>query len=233
MGRRARVVLPGCAHHVTQRGNHQQDVFFCDTDRRMYIALLRDHARKAGLRVLAYCLMMNHVHIVAVPEHLGSLARGLGRVHNDYSRWLQIRQRRTGHLWQNRFFSCALDEPHLAQTLRYVELNPVRAKLVSDPYDWEWSSARARIDGTDAKQVIAAADLGPYVGADGRRVLEQGWKSTEFELRLREATRVGRPVGDEAFLCGAEQQMGHSLRPLKRGRKPRVCPTADRELVFA
>jgi putative transposase len=218
---------------VTQRGNHQQDVFFCDTDRMMYMALLRDHAHKAGLRVLAYCLMMNHVHIVAVPEHPDSLARGLGRVHNDYSRWLQIRQRRTGHLWQNRFFSCALDEAHLAQTLRYVELNPVRAKLVPDACDWEWSSARARIGGADAKRVIADADLGPHVGADWKRVLEQGWKSTEFELRLREATRAGRPIGDETFLCGAEQQVGHSLRPLKRGRKPRLCPTANGEFAFA
>jgi REP-associated tyrosine transposase len=218
MRRAARVVLPGCAHHITQRGNHQQDVFFCDSDRAVYVALLRHHAQKAGMRILGYCLMTNHVHLVTTPERPNSLAAGLGRLHNDYARWLHVRQGRTGHLWQNRFFSCPLSESHLAEVLRYVELNPVRAKLVRQARDWEWSSARARIEGEDPNQVIAPVDLHP-TGTAWSQVLEQGWKAAEFEIRLRAATRVGRPFGDDAFLETAEQQTGRRLRPLKPGRK--------------
>ena len=228
MGRAARVVLPGCAHHVTQRGNHQQDVFFCDTDRDLYVALLRDQANKAGLRILGYCLMTNHIHLVTTPERPNSLAAGLGRVHNDYARWLHVRQGRTGHLWQNRFFSCPLSESHLAEVLRYVELNPVRAKLVRQARDWEWSSARARIEGEDPKQLIARVDLNPS-GTAWNQVLEQGWKAAEFEMRLREATRAGRPFGDDAFLERAEEQAGRRLRPLKRGRKTRHNRPTDGE----
>ncbi len=233
MGRSARLVLPGCAHHVTQRGNHQQDVFLCDADRSLYLSLLRDSSEKAGFRILAFCLMTNHVHLVVVPERTDSLAKGLGRVHNDYARWLQIRQRRRGHLWQNRFFSCPLSDGHLVETLRYVEVNPVRAKLVSDPCDWAWSSARARITGTDRAGLIAHPDLGPSIGSDWQRVLDQGWKAATFDARLRESTRVGRPFGDESFLQDAEQQVGRSLRPKQRGRKAKPSLTVTRELGIA
>src|SRR4051812_25751941 len=144
MATRARVVLPGCAHHVTQRGNHQEKVFFCDADHTIYLALLRDYAQRTGMQILGYCLMPNHVHLVLIPGRADSLAKGLGRVHNEYSRWLHIRQRLTGHLWQNRFFSCPLSENHLSAVLRYVERNPIRANLVDDAFAWRWSSARAR-----------------------------------------------------------------------------------------
>jgi putative transposase len=198
----------------------------------VYLALLRDHASKAGVRILGYCLMANHVHLVATPERPNSLAAGLGRLHNDYARWLHVRQRRAGHLWQNRFFSCPLSESHLAQVLRYVELNPVRAKLVRQATDWEWSSARARIEGEDARQLIGAADLNLY-STRWNEVLEQGWKAAEFEMRLREATRVGRPLGDHAFLDAAEKQAGRRLRPLKRGRKPKSEPQAIEQSCFS
>jgi putative transposase len=222
MGRRARVVLPGQAHHITQRGNQRQNVFLSDSDRRMYLRLLRDHARRAELWILGYCLMTNHVHLVAIPERADSLAKGLGRTHNDYARWLHVGQGQTGHLWQNRFFSCPLDQTHLAEALRYVETNPVRAGLVENVWTWEWSSAPARIGGRDPHNLIhTTAFGGEYGGEDWKRVLEAGWSEAALWKRIREATQTGRPFGTEAFLDAAEREIGHSLRPAKRGPKPK------------
>ena len=84
--------MPGIPHHVTQRGNHHQNVFFRDSDRELYLGILRDNCSRHGSRVLAYCLMTNHVHLVLVPEDDHSLAKGLGRTHNDYARWIHVRE---------------------------------------------------------------------------------------------------------------------------------------------
>ena len=105
MPRQRRVVLPGRPHHITQRGNNRRDVFFEDSDRELYLSLLREYAAKYQVEILGYCLMTNHVHLIAVPADATGPAKAIGRVHNDYARWLPIRRRESGHLWQNRFFS--------------------------------------------------------------------------------------------------------------------------------
>ncbi|MBI4874775.1 MAG: transposase [Acidobacteria bacterium] len=143
MARVARVVVPGCMHHVTQRGNHRQAVFFGDADRRVYLSTLWDSAARHGLEVIGHCLMSNHVHLLVVPQKEDSLAKTLARVSNAYARWQHVRQQQTGHLWQDRYYSCALDQAAAWEALRYVELNPVRAGLVRRAWEWEWSSARA------------------------------------------------------------------------------------------
>lgn len=225
MGRQARVILPGWAHHITQRGNRRQQVFFCDTDRKMYLNLLRDHASRAGMQILAYCLTPNHVHVVAIPERVDSLAKGFGRTHNEYARWVHIREHQTGHLWQNRFFSCPLDERHLAEALRYVELNPVRAGWVADPCEWAWSSAPARINGTDPYELLnRSAFRDDHIGENWKRILELGWTDDALQRRIRDATRTGRPLGNSEFLDAAERATGRSLRPAKRGPKPKPRP---------
>ena len=142
MPRRSRCVFPGVAHHITQRGNDRQPVFLSSDDRRLYLDFLSHHAARSGARLLGYCLMTNHVHLVAVPERQDSLARTLGRVHSQYALALHRAEGRSGHLWQNRYFSCPLDESHLIAALRYTDLNPVRAGLAARPWDWPWSSAR-------------------------------------------------------------------------------------------
>src|SRR6266478_1975383 len=139
MARIARVVVPGCWHHVTQRGNQQQTVFFDDSDRKFYLDLLRRYCSRHSVRITGYCLMGNHVHLLAIPAHQTGLAHALGRTHNDYARWLNLRRRQSGHVWQNRFYSCALDEEHKWTALRYVEQNPVRAGLVASAAEWLWS----------------------------------------------------------------------------------------------
>ena len=129
MPRRPRFVLPGVPHHITQRGNNRQDVFFCDQDRVLYLQMLQHHALRHQTRVLAWCLMTNHVHLILIPETPESLALTLGQAHSQYSLEQNRRQRRVGHLWQNRFFSCALEPSHLLAAMHYVELNPVRAGM--------------------------------------------------------------------------------------------------------
>jgi putative transposase len=181
---------------------------------------LKDHAERAGMRVEAYCLMTNHVHLVVIPEHKDSLALGLGRTHNDYARWLHVRKRQTGHLWQNRYFSCPLEEGHWAEALRYVELNPVRAGLVSQAWDWPWSSSQARIAGHDRLSLL---DLGARqndcTGQSWKSILTNGWKADALMRRIREATRTGRPLGSESFLTKIESDLDICVRPRKRGPK--------------
>jgi putative transposase len=223
MARMARVVVPGCPHHLTQRGNLQQLVFFCDDDRRTYLAILRDHARRSGLGVLAWCLMPNHVHLVAVPESADSLARAVGLAHNEYARWLHVRQGLVGHLWQNRFHSCPLEEGHLWEAIRYVEVNPVRAGLVPDAGEWRWSSAPAHIHGEDE---WGLTDLvwwrEHWSGRCWEDVLRAGWREAAWAERLREATRTGRPFGSSGFTRCLEAETGRRLSQQKRGRKPRL-----------
>jgi putative transposase len=223
MARLARVVVPDCPHHVTQRGNYQQEVFFSDTDRSTYLAIFRRHARRFQLRVLAWCLMPNHVHLVAVPGLAESLALVLGRTHAEYARWLHVGQRRVGHLWQNRFHSCPLEEGHLWEAIRYDEINPVRAGLVRKAAEWPWSSAAAHLGGADDWGLTDLAwwrEQGP--AAHWAEVLEAGFRDAALAARLRTATRTGRPFGSEEFTRELESETGRLLRPQKRGVKPRV-----------
>ncbi|MCU0914657.1 MAG: transposase [Planctomycetes bacterium] len=131
------------AHHITQRGNNRQDVFFVDDDRRVYLQLLQEQAGRYGLEVLAYSLMTNHVHLVAIPQAEDALAKAVGRTHFRYTQYLNRFHGRSGHLWQGRFYSCALEGRHVWTAIKYVELNPMRAKLCRRAWEYVWSSAAA------------------------------------------------------------------------------------------
>jgi len=134
MPRLARAVAVGFAHHITQRGNNRQDVFFLDDDRVVYLELLKEQADKYALELVGYCLMSNHTHIVAIPHAEDSLAKGIGRTHFRYTQYINRFHKRSGHLWQGRFYSCALDERHFWMAMRYIELNPVRSRLCRKPW---------------------------------------------------------------------------------------------------
>ena len=149
MPRLARSVFAGMPHHVTQRGNRREDVFFTDDDRRTYLEWLREYCDQHAVAILAYCLMSNHVHLVAVPESADGLERALKPLHMRYAQRINRARGWHGHLWQGRFGSVAMDEAHLVSALRYVSLNPVRAGLVRRAEDWRWSSVRAHLAGTD------------------------------------------------------------------------------------
>jgi putative transposase len=206
MPRIARIVVPGVPHHVTQRGTDRQTVFHCRQDRVTYLALLKQHSHQAEVDVLAYCLMPNHVHLIVVPTDKESLAVALRRTHGRYAQYLNARRSRTGHLWQNRFFSCPMEHGHLWSALSYVERNPVRARLVERPEQYEWSSASDHLTGHDRLELL-----------NMRFWQEQGgivcWKSLlgtqndEREmLHLERATYAGRPLGTKEFCAWARRQ---------------------------
>src|SRR3954447_5579249 len=149
MARLARVVVPGHPHHVTQRGNGRARTFFDDADYALYRDLLAEHCRAAAVEVWAWCLMPNHVHLILVPSDADGLRRALARVHRRYAGVIQARRKRSGHFWQGRFGAVPMDEEYLAAALRYVSLNPVRARLVARAEDWNCSSTRGRLRGRD------------------------------------------------------------------------------------
>ncbi len=149
MARIARFVVPGLPHHVTQRGNRRETVFFSDADYELYRDLLAQQTRRHEVAVWSYCLMPNHVYLILTPASREGLGRALGETHRRYSAVVNARLRVTGHLFQSRFGSVAMDEDHLMAAARYVALNPVRARLVARADDWRWSSARAHLQGRD------------------------------------------------------------------------------------
>src|SRR5947208_7121938 len=155
MARLARVVAAGIPHHVTQRGNRRQQVFFGDDDYATYRGLLAEGCRAAGVAVWAYCLMPNHVHLILVPSDPDGLRAALGETHRRYTRHVNLREGWRGYLWQGRFASFPMDEARLLAGARYVELNPVRARLVRRARDWRWSSARAHLTGRDDGLAVA------------------------------------------------------------------------------
>lgn len=200
MSRFARVVVPEIPFHVTQRGNNQQDVFLMDSDREEYLCFLAKRLEKTGAEILAYCLMNNHVHLIMLPHAANDLAETLGRVHCFYAQRFNTRYERSGHLWQNRFYSCALDEDHLGAAIRYVELNPVRAGILSCPWEYPWSSAGYHTLGLKPPVSISTVeDFGMPGRNEWKGFLIGGSSSDELEL-IRTSTRKGLPLGEKKFV---------------------------------
>ena len=223
MARIARFVVPGLPHHVTQRGNRRERVFFSDDDYRLYQDLLREACDKAGVSVWAYCLMPNHVHLILTPTTADGLARALGKAHRRYSAFVNARLRVTGHLFQSRFGSVAMDEDHLMAAARYVALNPVRARLVERAQDWPWSSVRAHLEGRNDGLVQAAPLLSRVAGRFADLLDDE--PDAEKAAALRAAEGIGRPLGSPAFLDRVAGLMGRNPRPGKPGRKPKSAET--------
>jgi putative transposase len=189
MPKAARVVLSGIPHHVTQRGNRRQPTFFCEADYALYLSLLRHWCGKNGTAVWAWCLMPNHVHLILVPAQADGLRAALAPVHTRYTWEINQREGWRGHLWQGRFASVPMDEPHVHACLRYVELNPVRAGLAARPEDWRWSSARAHL-GIGADGLTALAPGRERVD-DWRSFLDAGLGDEDHKA-IRAAERSGR-----------------------------------------
>jgi putative transposase len=159
MARIARVVAVGVPHHVTQRGNRRQPVFFKDEDYAAYLDLMATWCALRKVEVWAYCLMPNHVHLMVVPRTPDGLAGAIGEAHRRYKRLINFREQWRGYLWQGRFASFPGDRSYALACVRYIELNPVRAGLVKKPEDWRWSSARAHLLGECDPLVKSARPL--------------------------------------------------------------------------
>ena len=217
MARLARVVAPGLPHHVTQRGNRRQPVFFAAADYRTYLHLLKRQADRWGLEVWAYCLMTNHVHLIVVPQEAQSLACGIGETHRRYTRHINFREGWRGYLWQGRFASFPLDEPYLMAAMRYVERNPIEAGLVEHPETYPWSSAKAHVL-KQSDPVLAPCFLTQQI-EDWRGFLASA-DPVDRSRRLEHHMRTGRPCGDPGFIMRLEAQLGRRLQRTKPGPKP-------------
>jgi putative transposase len=217
MARIARVIAPGHPHHIVQRGNRRQPTFFKDEDYELYIELMAQWCIRYQVDIWAYCLMPNHIHLIAVPRDETGLARAIGEAHRRYTRHVNVREKWRGHLWQERFFSNPLDEYYLLAAARYVEMNPVAAGLAKKPGDYRFSSARAHLEGIDDELV----KVGPLLE------MIEFWNdflrlSTEEEcMVLQKYNRTGRPLGNDTFINTIEASLGRTLRPQKPGPKRR------------
>ena len=217
MPRMARLVVPGYPHHVTQRGNRRQCTFFEKADYQAYVSLLSTLKAKAGVDIWAYCLMPNHIHVVAVPRRRDSLAKLFGVAHHRYARLVNRVHGWQGHLWQERFHSAPMDDPHLMATVRYIELNPVRARLCRRAEEWRWSSVRAHLNNAP-DPLVDVAPMRERV-SDWRNYLREEVTPQMVEA-LRQSTRNGRPAGSEEFIDDLEAHTGRRLRPRKPGPAP-------------
>jgi putative transposase len=203
-------------------------VFFVDQDRQVYLELLREQADKYGLEILAYCLMDNHIHLVAIPHEEETLAKAVGRTHFRYTQYINRFHKRSGHLWQGRFYSCALDGRHLWLALKYVELNPLRAKLCRKAWLYAWSSAAAHTDEKAESELLNLPRWYKRMPADQwRKELAEGL--TEVQVaRIRLRTHTGRPLGSDSFLSKLETLLGRRVRPLPVGRPRKVREESER-----
>lgn len=227
MPRLPRVVVVDVPHHVTQRGNARQVLLGNEADRSTYLDLLREYSELYGLSLLGYCLMSNHVHLIVVPRTSNAMAQTLKQAHGRYASYWNARQSSSGHVWQGRFYSCPLDDCHLWAALRYVELNPVRARMVAMAVQWPWSSAAVH---------CGTAVSSPWLEMEQWR---KRWSVAEWNqylagreepsdlAALRQCTHTGRPLGTPDFVTALEQSTSRPLAPRKGGRPKKSAANCE------
>jgi putative transposase len=219
MPRIARVSVPSVPHHITQRGNRRQKTFFSNKDYAIYIDLMAEWCNRCGVEIWAYCLMPNHVHLIAVPDKEYSLAKAIGEAHRRYTRHINFRKGWRGHLWQGRFASYPMDENYLMVAVRYVELNPVKARLVSKPELWKYSSAASHVYGKEDALLSRTLLLNEMID-DWKEFLSSTTSEQDIKM-LQQHERTGRPLGSDGFLTRLEKSIGRLLKPKRPGRKPK------------
>ena len=213
-----RLVVPDYPHHITQRGIRRQRTFFDDSDYAAYVDLIKNLKTAAGVEIWAYCLMPNHVHVIAVPKAKQSLARLFGTAHHRYAKRVNAIHDWRGHLWQERFYSVVMDESHTLAAMRYVEMNPVRAGLCKRAEEWPWSSVHENL-GIGNNNMIKLADVRNII-CDWRTFLAEDEKP-ELTDSLRKQTNTGRPSGDDRFIEELERKTGRRIRRSNPGPVPK------------
>ncbi len=217
MARQARIVLPDTPHHITQRGNRGENVFFEKSDYEAYIDFLTEECADKGVTIWSYCLMPNQVQMIAVPRRENSLGRAFGEAHRRYTRRINERNQWRGHLFQDRFFSYPMDEAHLMNAARYIETMPVFAGIAPAPESYLWSSARAHIKGREDKLLTPEKPLLHFV-QDWASFLQE-YPDPEDLKSIERHLQTGRPRGNDYFLDSVEAMVGRTVRPQKPGRR--------------
>jgi len=235
MPRQRRLVLPEVAAHIIQRGNNKGAVFLGDSDYLAYLHHLRDLAIKLDCRVHAYCLMTNHVHLLVTPPSLDaciSMMRNLGQ---RYAQYFNRCHARTGTLWEGRFRSCVAESArYVLACYRYIELNPVRAGMVSSPGGYRWSSypcnAGIREDTlTSPHCEFTALGTSPLTRHAAYRALCQGGLDPSLLTEIRASTSAGYPLASQSFKDDLARITDRKLEPGKSGRPPKDVWEADLE----
>ena len=219
MARIRRIVIPNTPHHITQRGVRSMNIFFKDEDYLYYKELLLTQSKKHNVKIISYCLMTNHVHIIAIPKDKESLAKAIGETHRLYTRKINFEQKVKGHLFQERFYSTPLDETHFLYALRYVEQNPVKAFMVKYPWDYKYTSCLKRLDLVKTDKLLSG-----YEPIDTIINYKEFLLQTTNDRIIQEKTKTGKPCGDNDFydkiklLTGIDYKNKKAGRPKKDGK---------------
>ena len=204
MPRKARLITPGIPHHITQRGNRKTQIFCSIRDREIYLRLLKANIEHHGIELLAYCLMSNHIHLIAVPPNVDSFVHLIRNTHSTYARYFNSCNGFTGHLVQNRFFSTPVEEAYIWQAIRYVERNPVRARIVDRAENYRWSSAAAHC-GLRDDPILCKTDKCGLSFQDWRYCLTEP-DQPQTLTSLRENTLIGRKKRDRGVCHQMEKR---------------------------
>lgn len=226
MPRSGRAVVPECVYHLTQRGNYKQYVFFSDENRKRYLFWLQEYNQKYQMQILAYCLMDNHVHSVAIPEQEDSFANTLRILHSRYAYYIHESNDLKGHLWQGRYYSCLLQPCFVGNVIRYVEQNPVRAGMVSLPWEWGWSSASAHAFG--AMTILRLHSIGEYVDLAGWKEELLAYEDEKRVEYTRQQLYKKGYLGSDEYVKQVEVQFGLKIARASSGRPK----NRDRLLFF-
>mgnify|MGYP000855548771 CR=1 FL=1 len=218
MPRISRIIAIDYPHHVTQRGVRSIAIFSSDNDRNQYLQFIKEESEKHDLEILAWCLMTNHVHFVAIPHTKESLSRGFGEAHKRYTRMKNFKDNVRGYLFQGRFGSCALDERHLLAAVSYVENNPVAAGMVRHAWQYKWSSAAYHVGDIKKDILVKSKNLYGFV-KDWRAYLNERYEGKDDIDNVRKATKTGRPAGSHDFVQKIEKLTGRLLQRQKPGPK--------------
>jgi len=215
MPRIARVVVPDYPHHITQRGNNRSDVFLEEPDRQYFLEFLQQALQETKSQLWAYCLMTNHFHLLIVPREPGALGRCLHQVTFKYAQYFNSQYSRAGRLWQNRYFSCPVEqETYLWGVARYIEKNPIRAKIVSQAENYPYSSARAHLLGA-ADDILSSPD---WLTPKERLAYVRFFSGAGDEELIRKTVCTGRPLGQISFYKKLKRLLKRDLIPQRPGR---------------
>ncbi len=228
MPRRPRVIIPGIPLHIIQRGNNRQACFLADEDYQSYLDWLTEYSKVSGCDIHAYVLMTNHVHLLLTPKRPDSAGNLMKRLGQRYVQYINRTYRRSGTLWEGRFRSSIIQqEEYLFLCQRYIEMNPVRAKLVEHPRDYRWSSYRVNGQG-EKSSVIKNHILYQGLGKDAskRQTTYREFFRNELEPgeidKIRRATNGNFALGTDRFTEDICEVLGRRVTPGKAGR-PKKC----------
>ena len=228
MARLPRICLPGIPQHIIQRGNNRQVCFASDEDFSAYAHWLSEYSKKYRVAIHAWVFMTNHVHLLVTPETKDGISKLMQTLGRYYVRYFNYTYKRTGTLWEGRYKSCLVDaDNYLLVCQRYIELNPVRAGMVTAPGDYRWSSYQANGLGRNIEMFtphMVYRGLGKTIKERtlAYRQLFKGHLDSNVITQIRTASNSGMILGNDRFKEEVETLTGRRVTPLKRGPKPRL-----------